>query len=275
MIDLVNTHDESAFRAWREARTARLLGPQGALALTGTHWFDDELALDAAPGTWRAVDSTSPRRATLTARAADAVLVDGEVLDGTATIRSDLADQPTAVTAGHLQLVLIDREGVLAVRVFDPESPARQRFLGISAFPWSASHVRPARFEPYPAEQVVMVDNADGVRRGLPLGGTVTFDLDGTTVRLAVERDADDGTLQAVFRDGTSGVTSYRFRFLDFPAPDAEGRTVADLNRAFLPPCAFSDHFVCPFPPPGNTLELAVEAGERAVQWADSASTRP
>lgn len=36
-----------------------------------------------------------------------------------------------------------------------------------------------------------------------------------------------------------------------------------DLNRAVLPPCAFADHFICPFPPPGNTLPVAVEAGER------------
>jgi hypothetical protein len=31
------------------------------------------------------------------------------------------------------------------------------------------------------------------------------------------------------------------------------------------PPCAFADAFVCPFPPPGNALPIALEAGERAV----------
>jgi len=38
-----------------------------------------------------------------------------------------------------------------------------------------------------------------------------------------------------------------------------------DLNRTQLPPCAFSDAFICPFPPPGNTLPFALEAGERAL----------
>ena len=49
-------------------------------------------------------------------------------------------------------------------------------------------------------------------------------------------------------------------------APDAEGRTTVDFNRALLPPCAFVDQFVCSFPPPGNTLVVAVAAGERNVR---------
>lgn len=34
-----------------------------------------------------------------------------------------------------------------------------------------------------------------------------------------------------------------------------------DFNRAVLPPCAFAEHFICLFPPPGNTLGVAIEAG--------------
>ncbi|MFC8666544.1 DUF1684 domain-containing protein, partial [Streptomyces sp. NPDC057199] len=72
-----------------------------------------------------------------------------------------------------------------------------------------------------------------------------------------------DGSLWAVFGDATSGNGSHRFRFLRPAAPDAEGRTTVDFNRALLPPCAFADHFICPFPPPGNTLSAAIAAGER------------
>ncbi|MBT2894349.1 DUF1684 domain-containing protein, partial [Streptomyces sp. McG2] len=55
----------------------------------------------------------------------------------------------------------------------------------------------------------------------------------------------------------------YRFRFLRTPAPGAGGSVAVDLNRAELPPCAFSPYFLCPFPPPGNTLAVPVRAGER------------
>ncbi|MFI5858317.1 DUF1684 domain-containing protein [Streptomyces parvulus] len=37
-------------------------------------------------------------------------------------------------------------------------------------------------------------------------------------------------------------------------------------RSVLLPPCAFADHFVCPVPPPGNTLVTRVEAGERELR---------
>lgn len=90
------------------------------------------------------------------------------------------------------------------------------------------------------------------------------FTLDGQawTLRTVVQ---GDGSLWAVFGDATSGDGSHRFRFLYPAAPDAEGRTTIDFNRAQLPPCAFADHFICPFPPPGNILGVPVAAGERDV----------
>ncbi|GAB3590425.1 DUF1684 domain-containing protein [Angustibacter peucedani] len=266
---------EQEHRAWHAARLARLVGPRGALALTGTHWLEDELVLDGVPGTWRAVEGSSPPRATLTAAARDSVVVDGAPLDGTVEVVSDLLGEPTPVVAGRLQLVLVDREGVLGVRVYDPDAHRRSGFDGVETFPYDPALERPATFEPYETEQVVPVDSVDGVRRTLPIGGVVAFELAGTTVRLAVERDPDDGVLQAVFRDRTgdraAGGTAYPFRFLNFPPPDGESRTVADLNQVFLPPCAFSDHFVCPLPPPGNSLDVAVEGGEARVRWAPPA----
>ena len=50
------------------------------------------------------------------------------------------------------------------------------------------------------------------------------------------------------------------------PAPDEAGRTAIDFNRAYLPPCAFSDQFVCPLPAPGNRLPVRIAAGERAAR---------
>ncbi|MFJ8938127.1 DUF1684 domain-containing protein [Streptomyces sp. NPDC102365] len=57
---------------------------------------------------------------------------------------------------------------------------------------------------------------------------------------------------------------------LPFPAPRgarrAGARTTVDLPWAPLPPCAFADHFVCPCPPPRNTLGAEIAAGERGDQ---------
>ena len=36
-----------------------------------------------------------------------------------------------------------------------------------------------------------------------------------------------------------------------------------DFNRAYHPTCVVNPTYSCPIPPPQNTLELAVTAGER------------
>jgi uncharacterized protein (DUF1684 family) len=52
-------------------------------------------------------------------------------------------------------------------------------------------------------------------------------------------------------------------RYLELEiAPDA--RAVAlDFNRATNPYCAYSEHYNCPIPPPGNRIAMRIEAGER------------
>ena len=171
------------------------------------------------------------------------------------------------VGLGGRRLVVLVREGVLGVRGYDPDSAARRAFRGVEVTPYQPRWSVPGRFTPYDARRTVRVGTADGVERGLGLAGELAFRLDGleVTSQVAVQ---DDGTLWAVFADSTSGGGSYRFRFLYPAAPDAEGRTTVDFNRAVLPPCAFAEHFICPFPPPGNTLGLAIEAGSASFgRW--------
>ncbi|BDH11110.1 hypothetical protein HOK021_22890 [Streptomyces hygroscopicus] len=42
-----------------------------------------------------------------------------------------------------------------------------------------------------------------------------------------------------------------------------DGTVTVGFHRAPLPPCAFADHFRCPFPPPGKPLTVALPDGER------------
>jgi uncharacterized protein (DUF1684 family) len=36
-----------------------------------------------------------------------------------------------------------------------------------------------------------------------------------------------------------------------------------DFNKAYNPPCAFTDYSTCPLPPQENRLDFAVTAGEK------------
>lgn len=253
-----------AWKRWHEQRVASVSAPHGPLALTGTHWLEDHPhgRLPGAPGRW-AADGDA---VLLSAGAADGLTVDGRPFDGEVRLTADPGPDAARVAHGERRLVVLVREGLWGVRDFDPAAPARRAFRGIAATPYDPRWSVPGRFTPYgTGRRRVRVPNADGRERGLALGGELAFELAGRehTLQVSVE---DDGSLWAVFADATSGSTSYRFRFLRPAAPDAEGRTTVDLNRALLPPCAFADHFVCPFPPPGNTLTVRVEAGERELR---------
>ncbi|MER5865911.1 DUF1684 domain-containing protein [Kitasatospora sp. NPDC002040] len=247
---------------WTERRTASVSAPHGALALTGTHWLEPEPAgIPGLPGRWWAADGA----VLVQADAVDGLRVKGtdSAVDGTVELRPDTDPDGDLLTLGNILLVPIEREGELALRVFDPESAARTGFAGIAAYPYAPEWAVPAVFTPFESDHDVVVPNADGRERPLAVTGQIAFNLLGEPHTLTVSRAGHQ--LSGVIADGSSGRETYRFRFITLPAPDAEGRTVLDLNRAYLPPCAFADHFVCPFPPPGNRLSVAVEAGEKQV----------
>ncbi|WP_330456934.1 DUF1684 domain-containing protein [Streptomyces sp. NBC_00820] len=259
----MTTDAPDEWKQWHEQREAAVSAPYGPLALTATHWTADypEGRLPDIPGRWVADGDT----VVLTAAEVDGLALDGRPFTGVVRLTADSGPEAGArVALGEKRLVVLIREGVWGVRVYDPAAEARRAFRGITATPYDPRWSVPGRFTPYDTPRTVRVGNADGRERGLALSGELAFPLAGHERTLQVARQGD-GRLWAVFADATSGDTSFRFRFLHTPAPDADGRTVVDLNRAQLPPCAFADHFVCPFPPPGNLLDAAVEAGERGL----------
>jgi uncharacterized protein (DUF1684 family) len=245
---------------WAEKRDTSVSGEHGHLALVGTHWLADGPAttIDGLPGLW-AVDGD---RVGVTAVPADALLVDDVPVDGVRLLSPDLAPNPTVLFHHGRKLVPIIREGVLAVRIYDPEAQNRRTFAGIERFSYDPALVFTARYEPYVHGHVEQVLNADGQERGLALDGDLVFEHADAEYRLAASRDGE--RFDVTFGDGTNGPDTFGFRQLAVAAPkNGDATTVLDFNRAQLPPCAFSDHFICAVPPVGNRLELAVAAGEK------------
>lgn len=264
---------QAAWRTWHEHRVASVSAPYGPLALTGTHWLSDypEGRIPAVPGRWRATGGG----VALTAAPEDSLHLDGAPFTGQAILAGDEGvPSHSRVRAGELRLVVIRREGEWAVRVYDPGAETRRAFGGIEATPYDPAFALPGRFEPFGEERTVQVDNVDGHARGLGLGGELSFRFEGAEHTLQVAVDEGDGSLWAVFGDATGGRSSYRFRFLKPGTPAEDGSVTVDFNRALLPPCAFADHFICPFPPPGNTLPFEVAAGERRLKGALAAGIR-
>jgi uncharacterized protein (DUF1684 family) len=94
-----------------------------------------------------------------------------------------------------------------------------------------------------------------------PSPGYAEFTVDGKTVRLEPVSDGDG--LSFMFKDATSGQTTYApGRFLDSDMPK-NGIVTLDFNKAYNPPCAFTAFATCPLPPKQNNLTIAVDAGEK------------
>ena len=257
------TGPHRAWQAWTESRDQSIRAPYGVLALTATVWLTaDEQPVEDLPGRWSAAPEGRTR---LFATSVDGFLLDGEPLDGTVELRPDLDPDPQSVTFGDRRLVPIVREGRSALRIYDPDSQPHETFEGLEHFPYNADLIASGRYTPFDIERIEWVLNADGASRGLALAGEVAFAVEGVEHRLVVSATADG--LSATFGDVTNGADTFGFRFLALPVPDEDGTVAVDFNRAVLPPCAFTDHSLCPLPPAGNRLPVAIEAGERSARF--------
>ncbi len=143
-----------------------------------------------------------------------------------------------------------DRDGRCIVRPRTPDSPNLRAYRGTPCYPPDQAWILSGRFEPYPAPEGEAV-------------GEVVFGHGGTEHRL-IAWGEEDGSLWILFRDATSGITTYPAnRQLSTAPPSPDGRVHLDFNRAMNMPCAYTDFATCPLPPAANTLPFAVEAGEQ------------
>jgi uncharacterized protein (DUF1684 family) len=171
-------------------------------------------------------------------------------------------DKRDWVSIGRLAMHVISRDGQYVLRLADNQSEVRERFTGRVWYDVNPAYRVVGKFVPYNPVKKISIVNVLGEISEEPSPGYVEFNLAGKTYRLDPIDDGD-GELFFVFRDGTSGKGTYPpGRFL--VGQRSGGDTVImDFNRAYNPPCAFSEFTTCPLPPRENHLKVRVEAGER------------
>ena len=235
------------WQAWHDAREERVRDPHGWLAITAIHWLSAEpQRFDDVPGEWRADE----RGASVTLDPGETLEVNDSIVAAGVHRFGPVDDVGVRVTFGDAVAQVADRDGRPIVRPRHPDSPNLLAYRGTPCYPADPAWVLPGRFEPYPEP------DGDAV-------GEVVFSHDGAEHRL-VAWGEDDGSLWILFRDATSGVTTYPAnRQLDVAPPSPDGGVSIDFNRAINMPCAYTEFATCPLPPAANTLTFAVEAGEQ------------
>jgi len=158
--------------------------------------------------------------------------------------------------------IVIQREDKVGVRFRNLKAKTLLEFKGIERFPVAAKWRIKAKVIPQ-NQNPLMIMNVLGQNTAQKHGGQLVFDIEGITYRL----DAiDEGGIRlfVTFADATSGKTTYGSgRFIELDRPDANGFTYIDFNKAYNPPCAFTEFATCPLPPPQNRLSLSIPAGEK------------
>lgn len=231
------TAARAAHDAWRRERRAAVTAPTGNLALIETRW-----------------------------------LPDGERPD----LEAARASAPASVSVTRLRRRNIDTgDEEHGLRFWDGESPAIRAFDGITAFDYDPGWVIEAVFTPVHADRTIPFEHIrdNGGARDLVVPGDITFSRGSVDHTFAAFDDA--GVLLLVFGDPTNGrsddIGTYgagRFLFVQRPDVDAlgaPGTVTLDFNRAFVPPCGFSEEYNCPLPPAQNRFAEPVKAGEKRV----------
>ena len=254
------------FSLFHSRREAQVKEPFGSLALVLTQWIDSEQAVWGVPGLWAPRSDGAPGLQ-LTAEAADAIVVNGDLVDGTILLSGPGQDAPTIRFSDTQSGTIIAEDGLCGLRVWDAQSEWVTNYGGIDAYDYDPDWVVTGTWKPNPAGTTMDVDKKLGSAKTEVIPGEIEFSQDGHNVSLATIGTGK--ALQIVFADQTNETETYSVgRFL-FVVPNPDGTVTMDFNLAVLPPCAFSYNFNCPIPPKQNRLPFPIRAGEKNVLATD------
>lgn len=173
--------------------------------------------------------------------------------------------QGTTLAYKTFRWSIIKRESLIGVRFRDLANPALDKLKEIPRFQVSTDWVIPAKFEPSMVPTITTT-NILGQSYQQPHPGKIHFQIGGKSYSLDVVDEGDPNEYHIVFGDETNGEETYASgRFIDIHKPDASGMTYIDFNKAYNPPCAFSEFSTCPIPTKANTLPIKILSGEKKV----------
>jgi len=257
---------------WRQQRDAELRDPDGWLTLAGLFWLErGHTSFGADPANaMRFPQGAAPHLGEFVVTDESVVV---EVMPGVKvtcqsaevtrlTMTGDGMDGPV-LAYGPFRWFIIQRDGRWAVRLRNWEHPALAAFHGIDCFPIDPAWRVDAQLVPHPTPLTIPVPTILGSVNQTPSPGVLHFTVNGEEQTL-IALGKMDQPLSLIFTDATSGKETYGSgRFLTVAAPDENGQTIIDFNRAYNPPCAFTPYATCPLPPVGNRLAIPITAGEK------------
>jgi hypothetical protein len=256
---------------WRKERNETIRKENGWLALAGLYWLKlgknqfgsdpkCEIQLPARVSANIGYLEYNGKSVSLRANAGEKVFVNGKPADFT-MLQPDISDNPSFITLQDIRLVVIQRGNKFGVRMWDNQRKERLSFPARTWYEINAEFRIPATFTAYENPKKAYFPDLTGEKSEFPVEGYLSFDFNGSHYQLDINKE-DDGTLFLRFWDPTSKDETYPTgRYLIADVED-DGKIFIDFNKAYCPPCAFTDFATCVFAPEQNHLDFRVTAGE-------------
>jgi hypothetical protein len=260
--DIIDAEDFAAdWKRWHDDLEEGRRAPHGFLAYTSFNLLDAEFRrFDDLPGAW----STGADGPVVDLADGESLEIDGHVITG--RHEYGVIGERTFHRArfGESVAELSRRGGRDIVRPLRPDHGLRQQYRGTPAYAPDPRWVIQGAFEPADKPHNIAIAAAIPViEHTHTTPGRVRFSIGGETYALTLI-SRGPGEAMVLFRDATSGVTTYgASRTLAVSIPEGAGPVTLDFNRATNLQCAYTDYSPCPLAPAENRLPFAVEAGEQ------------
>ena len=259
---------------YRASREERLRSGNGWLTLVGLFWLESgenrfgsnpENPIVFPEGSAPAVAGTllyDGETVRLVPAPDSGITIEGEPA-GERRLVDDNEEGTDLLKVGRLTFYIVRRDGRHAVRVKDPESPARANFRGLAYFPIDVGYRVEGTLRPYDRLREVQVPTVVGTPQKMLAPGMIEFELAGEKLSLQpLISEPGETELFIILKDRTSGDETYGAGRYLYATLEGD-RVVLDFNKAYNPPCVFTPFATCPLPPRENHLAVRVEAGEK------------
>lgn len=249
---------------WQARRLAALKAPNGWLNIIARVWLSEGTVTVGSAADNDIVLSSGPAHVgSLTQDAAGQVTyapADGSAPQVLALSKSN----PPRFTAGNLLLEVTTLNGENALRVRDTASTAPDDLEPLTYFPLDPSWRIVADWVKLETAKGLTIDTSKSIPTDVEATHKAVFTRDGVTYELLATHGTPEAP-QFVIRDQTSRDYTYAACRFVFGEDVTETTIVLDFNKALNPPCAFTEHAVCPLPPAENVLPIRIEAGEKRL----------
>jgi len=268
---MANNSYQQTINEWRKERDETIRKENGWLSLTGLYWLKlgkNQLGSDAKseiqlperiPANMGYLEYNG-KSVTLRANPGQKIKVNDKSTDF-AILEPDISDDPSFINIQDVRLVVIQRGNKIGVRMWDNQREERRSFPARTWYDIDEDFRIPAIYAAYDRPKMAYFPDLTGEKSEFPVEGYLSFEFSGNKHKLDINKE-DDGTLFVRFWDPTSKDETYptgRYLIAD---EEPDGKIFIDFNKAYCPPCAFTDFATCVFAPEQNHIDFRVTAGE-------------